>query len=248
MENDLIKSFSDSLDSIEKGALTDAFADLADAGISQLVNTPAVSGIPIVGVLVSFCRAGTAIYERHLLKQTLHFLQAFNSRTIKPKKLTKYRERLERNPEFAVDELGRVLLLLQRATDNSKATIYGNLFICYINEAISWDIFCELSDCTDRLFVGDLPILQYGYEHEGIMLFDFSNYRLDRLIALGLLENKYRIGGNIVLNMYGGNASGEHDAPKQKDVVLTPLGIDFCKYGRNFNKSSISRRASERES
>lgn len=232
MEVDLIKSFSNSLDSIEVGALTDAFADLTDAGISQLVNNPAVSTIPLVGVLISFCRAGTAIYERHLLKQTLHFLQAFNSKTIKPKQLAKYRKRLEKNPEYAVDELGRVLLLLQKATDNCKATIYGNLFICYIKETISWDMFCELSECTDRLFIGDLPVLQYGYEHEGIMLFDFSNYRLDRLIALGLLENNYRIGGDMVFNIDGGNASGEHAVPEQKDVVLTQLGMDFCKYGR----------------
>lgn len=232
METDLIKSFSSSLDSIEIGALTDAFADLTDAGISQLVNNPTVSGIPIVSVLVSLCRTGAAIYERHLLKNTLHFLQAFNSRTIKPKKLEKYRKRLENNPEFASDELGRVLLLLQRATDNSKATIYGNLFVCYVNDTISWDMFCELADCTDRMFVGDLSILQYGYEHDGIMLFDVENYRLDRLIALGLLENKYRIGGNMVITLDGGNASGEHVAPEQKDVVLTQLGVDFCKYGR----------------
>ena len=69
----MIKSFSDSLESTEIGALTDAVADLTDAGISQLVNNPAVSGIPIVSVLVSLCRTGAAIYERQLLKNTLHF-------------------------------------------------------------------------------------------------------------------------------------------------------------------------------
>lgn len=230
MANNLIKSFGKSLDSVEVGALTDVVATLTDAGISQLVSNPVLGSFPIIGVLVSLCRAGTAIYERHLLKQTLKFLQAYNSKTIDPKRLEKYRAKLEHDPEFAEAELGRVLLLLQKATDNEKAAIYGYLFNCYVGEEISWDAFCELADCTDRLFIGDLPVLRYGYAHEGVMLFEFSNYRLDRLIALGLLENQFRIGGSTVLTWDGGDASDE-PASEQKDVVLTQLGKDFCKYG-----------------
>ncbi len=230
MKNDLVKDFGDSLEVVGRDALSDVFKDVTDVALSELIDGP-IGNIPIVGTLMSLCKVGTAVYERHLLHQTLAFLQAFNSKTIKKEKFRKYKEKLNKNPTYAQDELGRVLLLLQRAVENEKAKIYGNLFRNYVNGEIDWEMFCDLSDITDRLFISDLYVLEHGYRNGGLMLFEYPNYHMDRLIGIGLMENHNRIGGNFTITLSGGNAAGEHPKTDDKDIVVNALGIRFCEFG-----------------
>ena len=199
--------------------------DIAEIGVDELFENEIIREIPFVKTVYSVYKIGTAIEERHLIKKTLLFIKQFNAKTINKKKLKKYRERLENYPEYAEEELGRVLILLNKTIDNKKAVILANLYRSYVEEEIQWDQFCELSDITDRIVLSDVKILFYAYQNKGVNLYDFDNYHLDRLISLGVLENKQRIGANLILN---GNPDEEKDL---KDVSITNLGIIFCEFG-----------------
>ena len=221
--NDLISDFANSaLDST-----IDLSMDVLEIGINELCENEIIKNIPFVKAIVAFCKVGTAIYERHLIKNTLRFIGRFNAKTINPTKLEKYRKRLNDDPNFAEDELGRVLFLLNKTIDSLKAEILANLFRNYVEEAISWEQFCELSDITDRIFVADIAILSSAYQKNGVNLYEFANYHLDRLISLGVLQNEQRIGGNLIIN----TIFDEDKQKNGKDVSITDLGKLFYECG-----------------
>ena len=221
--NDLISDFENSaLDST-----IDLSMDVLEISIDELCENDIIRNIPFIKTIVTFYKVGTAIYERHLMKNTLQFIKRFNAKTINPKKLEKYRKRLNDNPNFAEDELGRVLFLLNKTIDSVKTEILANLFRNYVEETISWEQFCELSDITDRIFVADIAILSSAYKNNGVNLYDFANYHLDRLNSLGVLENEQRIGANLIIN-----ANFDEDKQKNvKDVSITDLGKIFYECG-----------------
>lgn len=221
--NDLISGFENSaLDST-----IDLSMDVLEISIDELCKNDIVKNIPIIKTIVTGYTVGTAIYERHLMKNTLRFIVKFNAKTIKPKKLAKYRKKLNDNPNFAEDELGRVLFLLNKTIDSVKAEILANLFRNYVEETISWEQFCELSDITDRIFVADIAILSFAYQNNGVNLYDFANYHLDRLISIGVLENEQRIGANLIIDAN----FDEHKQQNVKDVSITDLGKLFYDCG-----------------
>lgn len=120
-----------------------------------------------------------------------------------------------------------MLLILQRAIDNEKAKILANLFRSFVNEDIDWYIFCDLSDVTDRLFISDLPALKKVYLENEIKYDVLDSYHLDRLIALGLLENQIHLSDHFILD--GGNLN--MDTSDKADFKITKLGKLLVEYG-----------------
>ncbi len=201
--------------------------------IDSISDNEALKEIPVVKTLYTIGKVGVAIHEKNLLRKTLIFIISFNSKSINPKKLEKYKKRIKEKPCYVQEELGRVLMILNKLLDDSKAQILANLYRNYVAEEITWDDFCEMTDITERMFLSDIPVLQKGYKNSGLDLDEFKNYHLDRLIALGLLENSMRLSGTIILD--GGDASSDEKDGKEDDiskaVIITDLGKSYCKFG-----------------
>lgn len=209
----------------------DVAIDFAEIGLdnllSDITDSEILQEIPIIKTIYSVYKVGLAIQEKHLLKKTLVFIKEFNSKQIKPKKLEKYKKKINEQPHYVEEELGRVLILLNKILDDSKAVILAKLYRNFIEEEIDWKQFCELTDITERIFLSDIKVLLHGYKHKGVDLGDFPNYHLDRLISIGLFENHNRLGGDIVLS--GGDSSVGQEA--NKDVDVTEIGVIYSKYG-----------------
>lgn len=209
----------------------DVAIDFAEIGLdnllSDITDSEILQEIPIIKTIYSVCKVGLAIQEKHLLKKTLVFIKEFNSKKIKPKKLEKYKKKINEQPHYVEEELGRVLILLNKILDDSKAVILAKLYRNFIEEEIDWEQFCEFTDITERIFLSDIKVLLHGYKHKGVDLGDFPNYHLDRLISIGLFENHNGLGGNIVLS--GGDSSVEQEV--NKDVDVTEIGVIYSKYG-----------------
>ena len=210
------------------------YADLfLDNIILSISDNEVLKEIPVVKTLYSIGKVGAAIHEKNLLRKTLIFITCFNSKTIKPKKLEKYKKRIKEKPQYVQEELGRVLLILNKILDDSKAQILANLYRNYVEEEITWDDFCEMTDITERLFLTDISALLKGYENSGLNIGDVENYHLDRLISLGLFENFLRLSNNMFIS--GGDASWDGESNindgKSKDVNITELGKLYCKCG-----------------
>ena len=223
LSTDLIPSFDESL----YDPLIDLGVDFAEIGIDKIFDNEIVNQIPIAKTIMTGWKVGAAIRDRVLLRNTLVFINKFNSKT-DFKKWQKHKEKLQFNKKFLEDELERVLLLLERFLDAKKAVILAKFFNNYIEEKISWQEFSEVSDITDRIFLEDLKLLYDAYSNNGIDFNESYNYRIDRLTSLGLLENPQRLGKTNVFSC--GSADGLNE-DELKDISITALGKLYCENG-----------------
>ena len=80
----LLPSFSDSLFDKE---YADQCIDLAGLGIDSVLDIASDIHIPIISLLVGFGKMAQNVYDRNLLRQTIRFINAFNSGKLNDKKL-----------------------------------------------------------------------------------------------------------------------------------------------------------------
>lgn len=199
----LIPAFKDSLFT---SALADPSLDILEIGIDSVIDNPLAQSIPIAKIIVGLCKTAQNIHDRNLLKQSLHFIQEFNSKTLPIDKLEKHKSKLNENPSFAEDELGRVMILLNSFVDKEKATILAKLYRAYVNEQISWESFCEYSEVVSRMFVSDIPLLINIHKKQITETSQGKRHQVERLTSLGLVTASMSgisvIGGKQVTDYY----------------------------------------------
>lgn len=185
-ESQIIVSFGQSLfDSDFK----DIVEDFTDVSFEEILDNEIFSCIPIVRTAVAFGKTAYSFYQKNALQQTFEFIKTFNSRTISRKRLSEYREKINENQKFREQELGRVLVLLEKNVDIEKSKILACLYGGYINGDIDWDKFCELSDLNSRMFVSDIPLLFDIVSERVKDTTQCTSYQVDRLISLGLVSS-----------------------------------------------------------
>lgn len=217
IDNNLVLSLRDS---ILKELNGDLLKEYIEVGIDTIIEEGLLKDIPIVNTICSLMKFGSSIKERNLLKQTLIFINEFNQYNIHSDKIEQYRQRLQNNPKLLEEELGRVLILLDRQIDTIKSGFLARFFAAYIDGEIDWDKFCELHDILERLFISDINNLVLVYQNNGIDHNQEIIYRHDRLLSIGLLKNENRVGSNMFI-------SGD-DNKLEKLMVLSEIGKIFC--------------------
>ena len=194
----------------------DVIGDYAEIGIDAVLESDALKAIPVVGTISAVCKVGYNLHERNLIKQTIEFLRGFNEKKLDQAVIDKHRVKAEK-------ELGRVIILLGNHIENQQSIVLGSFYSAYVRGAISWEKFCELAEVNRRMFVNDYEILQKVYENDGMRLEGKELYPIDRLISLGLLQLRNRLGGVEIQSF---------DAPlvEKPDVIITSLGKTFCQH------------------
>ena len=193
----------------------DIVLDYTEIGIDSFSDNEIIKTIPIAKTVASIYKAYSNIREKNLQKNTAIFINELNSGRIDKKKLQKYQQMLKNNPDKAKEEIERVILLLDRTIDSKKALIYGKIYKEYINRIIDYDIFFELTEITDKLYISDLKIL--CLIHNGTIS-DTENrkdlYKIDRLNSLGLVGFSPKM-----------LSFGDQDHAKQDSyIALTSIG------------------------
>ena len=203
--------------------LSDACGDVAELGIDSLLDDGIFKGIPIVSLLVGVGKTAQNIHDRNLLKQTIKFINTFNEKSIPYPKLEKHRKKLKDKPQFAEEELGRVIILLNSNVDLKKSELLAKFYSSYVNEEIDWEMFCELSEVTSRLFISDLQILYAVHQKKISDTSQCSSYKAERLIAIGLLDSATK---SIAI----GNSTGS-----KTELYIQPsiLGNQYCAISLN---------------
>lgn len=201
----------------------DIIEEYAEIGIDALLDSDVLKGIPVVGTLSAICKAGYNIHERNLIKQTLGFVTGFNSGKLSQEQIDEHRYELESNPAKAEKELGRVLIILGNHIEDIQSQVLGSFYKAYVDGAISWTKFCELSEANRRMFVSDYHLLREAARRGGININDRELYQVDRLISLGLLQNKNRLGGTVIIEF-------DKEQEKTHDIIITSFGRTFCQH------------------
>lgn len=202
--------------------LSDACINMAELGIDSLLDDSIFKSIPIVSILVGIGKTAQNLHDRNLLKQTIKFINTFNEKIIDPNKLQKYKNRLYNNPKFAEEELGRVLITLNSNVDLKKSEILARFYRAYVEQQINWDIFCEFSEVTSRMFISDIKLLFDIYNKQVSDTSQCAVYQVERLIALGLLNSAMK-------SMSIGNIS---ESNTQRYIQTNELGNTFCKLSK----------------
>lgn len=216
LDSDIILSFEESLfikDTMELAS------EIAEISIDSCLDDGLLKDIPFVGIAIKVYGIAQKVHDRHLIKQTLTFLTELNSQTVSVEKKEAYRQSLKDNHSKANEELGRVLLLLNRSIEANKAKILSHYFAAYINCKISWPTFIELSEVLDRMFVADFKLLDTIFKNVDLN-YSEGGYSAERLMAMGLFSNP----------LSEAKAGDVIKAPGQCKLILSKLGRIFCQH------------------
>ncbi|WP_238948835.1 hypothetical protein [Clostridium sp. YIM B02569] len=205
--------------------------NISEVGIDSFLQEGLIKDIPIVSTIVKLGQFAYNVYDRNLLRQTFVFIKQFNNNSVEPEKLEKYKESLEKDFSKAEKELGRVLIILNKIIDSKKSVILAKLYSAYINQNITWEDFCELSDANDRLFVKDISILYDIYDSKGECIKENHNYIYQRLMSIGFVKNELIPEKNIFQNIIQIEPL-ENQVNVTKLINITSLGNKFCEICR----------------
>lgn len=209
--------------------LWDIGIDYAELGIDSLITNDVAKEIPILKSIIAICKIGYNIHERNLYNQTVVFLNELRKNK-NSENVNRHREKLKNNPKMLQDELGRILIILNKNIDIKKSEILAKLYVAHINMEYDWETFCELSDITEKLFISDIKCLEEVYNNGGVKEGDKITHNHDRLISIGLLANDQRGGGLSYHIIKVENLSGnqELDKDRQTLIKITNIGQIFC--------------------
>lgn len=189
--------------------------DIAELGIDSFLDDGVLKDLPFVGIFLGAKNVVQNLYDRNLMRQTLVFIKELNSGNLDEKKKQKYKKKIENDTKKAEDELGRVLLILNRTVDVEKTCMLARLFTHYINEDISWDQFRDYTEVVERLFLSDIAWLGKLYNHNikgDDYMVGSSVYNANRLASIGLVglsnvasiyKKNYGMGSFVALTKFG---------------------------------------------
>ena len=141
---------------------------IADIGFETLENLidpfldSALSAIPIVGLVKGIAKTGIAIREKQLLKKTLTFMiQLESSLEEKDQQMfNEYRGKVLSKDKHTIDELDRILFILDKTVETQKAKLIANAFYFYVNQRIDRNAFLEMITVLDTLMTRDLDVVR----------------------------------------------------------------------------------------
>ncbi len=193
--------------------------DYMELGIDSFIDDGILKEVPIINSIVSVLKVSKNIYDRNLLKQTLIFINEFNSGKLEENLINEYIEQISNNEKKCEEELGRVLIILNNNIDKEKSILLAKIFKSYIYNKINWNEFCEFSEILNRLFIQDLMLLRkVRNENVDILKNRDDNFRIERLYSLGL------IGIAFNLPTYGDLKEGTINTCR----TVSSLGEKFC--------------------
>ena len=198
--------------------LSSACLEMTEFGIDSVLDDGIFKGIPIVSLLIGVGKTAQNIYDRNLLRQTIKFINTFNTHKLPSEKLDKHRKKLNSNPQFAEEELGRVIIMLNANVETQKSALLAKFYRAYIDEKITWENYCEFSDIISRIFITDLSLLYAIYRKEITDTDSCPVYQADRLISLGLLQSATK-------SMTIGSNTGSHT---ERYLNTNSLSNTFC--------------------
>ena len=166
----------------------DIFKEFIENEMDDIISNKTLKNIPVFNLVESVIQTGNALWRANLLKQTAAFISEFNSHKINQECLEKYRESIK-NDKNKKEELERVMLILGRNIDIEQSKILARIFCSYVNGEIEWELFCEFTDITERLFLSDLWLINLLKDKDYIIVgsIDYDS-GFERIHSLGLTE------------------------------------------------------------
>lgn len=145
---------------IESDDIQGAAAELAEAGLDQLLAEGFLRDVPILGTVLGVIRTAGAVRDLLLAKKLGLFLRALQSVPVNERK--HFHDSLGTQVERR--KTGEaLLLLLDRLDDMDKPELVGRVFRAFIRGDVEGDALRQMAASVDRLFITHLPHLMRFY-------------------------------------------------------------------------------------
>lgn len=173
--------------------LVDAGIDIADVSydaLGEMIFGVAYEGflknIPIVKTVMALGETAWNVYQAHLLKKQLAFIEMLAKGKADPAAIEKRKKALEKHEKWVYEEIETTLVYLERYSHVEKAQIHALLYADLVNEKIVYNRFMECLDVIDRLFMSD--ILSFCKPLATGKSVERTQSQCDRLQSLGLFH------------------------------------------------------------
>lgn len=170
--------------SIFNDEVLDVIKDYSEIAYDSIMEEGILKEIPVVKTVVAVCKTGLNIKERNFIRQTIVFLQQFNSGDLSDEKIIEHHNLLNTNPHILEKEMNVLINFLSENTEEELSKISGRIYLAYLRGALSWDKLLELIEVNRRMFIGDYKILKSINSNN---ILSREKYRYGRLIGLGLV-------------------------------------------------------------
>ncbi len=224
----LTSAFSDSI----IGNIIDPSLDLIEIPIDDLFEEGLIKEIPIAKTIYAIGKTFVSLREKYLYKKVVTFIQEFNRDALSEKAIQDHIYSLSDEKKYMA-ECEQVLLYIDSCNQPLHAKYLSHFHRAYINKEISWDVFQELADINQRMFIGDYKFIQLIMIDNLVVRINEDNASsIQRLSSMGLLSDFMPIG----LSDFGiatKPISGNH-------LIITPLGKLLGRYIDDIDRSSIT--------
>ncbi len=185
-ENNLVDSFEKSI-----GAdIAEFTGDAIEFGADLCMDDGLLKEIPFVGTVFKLYSIGNKVYDNHCLKKLYSFIFAINNGSYSKETQEEYRKKFIENEKIRKQELGYLLILIDRYIGFEKPQMLAKLYLAYLDDKINWIALTQYAEIVDRFLPGDCNVLceNIHYKTEN----DEKTDSLQRLIALGLIIEEIR--------------------------------------------------------
>lgn len=128
--------------------------DIIDAGISGVIDSEVVKGLPIVGTLVKTFQGILGLRERIFIKKVAYFYK--HPSKIDEERRKEFLDKLNDNPDERRKVSDAIVLLIDSTENYEKAEIYGAVFKWYVDGKIDKRMFNRVNHLLSRMLIDDL--------------------------------------------------------------------------------------------
>ena len=195
--------------------------------IDLIPNNGMLNQIPIIQTISSAMQFYQKLHDENLKRQIIAFIKALNEGMVTDDEIKRHGEALKKDHRRFIKEMHVILFYLSDIIDTEKAVLEGKFYSAYIRrkDNVTFDVFCELCDITNRLFLNDIKDLRAIY-------FNMENtqelsirYNYARLVSVGIMNDTIRIKHRpLVMNQDNKNTIFRD---------MSDIGKLFCKIGFN---------------
>lgn len=145
--------------------LVDNNLDYLDTGIDFILDDDSIlKQIPVIKIIVSIIRSGTNIQNRIFAEKLFKFIITVNKgiSSDEDKKIYLYKMK---NKQYREKVGNTIFNFINNFNELKKSNLLGKLFVNYILDSYSYEMFMEFSNVVENMRIVDLELLDYLYKN-----------------------------------------------------------------------------------
>ena len=152
----------------------DLMLDYSELALDTFLDNETIKEIPVVKSIVGLYKGVLAIREIFLVKKLLVFLQDYHSGELSQSRKDEFLQKFNTEKSYKEAVIQQIIIMNDRYVHVEKSKILSKLFQAHVNDRITWEDFCYLSEYLDNLHTRAFKVLSESAISD--IPFHFSTY------------------------------------------------------------------------